>query len=191
MILQDFISQSCAAMSGDGLGRDNELIDYNEAYYRVNTTYNASVIGAQEISIEKLRSFLEQIDMYNERNDLIGTDAEVTSLRIWKGVSHFNEDHKNVDDIVICPVRKDGDDAHAHAEQLPIDPAEVSLGELKMLSSGRPCPNLCGTRKYFFLEDPNRDGFPMSVENPYKNVEFKDVTHEGYGDDFNANTLIR
>lgn len=192
MILQEFINASCAAMDNQALvDRDNKLIDYNEAYYRVSTIYNANVIGAQEISIAKLRSYLDQIDAYNQRNELVGSDGEITTIRLWKAVSHYNEQHKNVDDVVICPVRKDGDDAHAHNENLEIDPENPALGKLQMLSSGRPCPNLCGTRKYFFQEDPNGDGFPLQSENPYRSALFTDVTQEGFSASFNYDTLIR
>jgi len=192
MLLQEFINKSCAALENKELsGRDNQLVDYNEAFYRVNTIYNANVVGAQEISIDKLRNFLDQIDTYNQQNDLNGTDAEVISLRLWKAVSHFDTQYKNVDDVVICPVRKDGDDAHAHAERLPIDPNNAGAGDLQMLSSGRPCPNLCGTRKYFFLEDSNNDGFPPQSGNRYRNVKFADVTKESFVANFDEDTLIR
>jgi len=190
MRLQNFIEASCNAMKTKEVGRDNEIIGYNEAYYRVKTIYNANNIGAQEISIDKLRNYLDQIDAYNENNNL-NSEAKITSLRLWKAVSHFNDNHKNIDDVVICPVRKDGDDAHAHQENLPIDPQRAELGKLEMLSSGRPCPNLCGTRKYFFLHDPDRNGFPPASGNQYRDVSFIDVTSEDFIGNFGENELIR
>ena len=44
-ILQDFRNAACSAMSASELGRDNQMIDYTEAYYRVSMIYDANVIG--------------------------------------------------------------------------------------------------------------------------------------------------
>lgn len=192
-IVENLLNKACKALTPESgqPGRDNEFIDYEEAFYRVNTIQGANYLGAQEVSVDMLREFIRRIDDYNENHSASGKEFEITSVRIWKAVSHFDNTHRNVDDLVICPVRRDGNDAHAYSEDLWIHREDSTKGKLQMLSSGRPCPNLCGDgRKYFFKEDAVPIGFPDPHRNPYENVQFADVRIENETD-FNENTLIR
>lgn len=154
------------------LTRTNEFIGYKEAYYRVNTVFNQYKVGAYQFDLEKLRTFIEKIDNYNQSNQL-SDDEKITSIRGWKAVSSFDQDFPCVDDLVLVPVRNDGDDAHAYSESIVIDPLRPTLGNLEMLSSARPCPNMCGTHKYFHIEDalPTGNFPPNPINNPYRNCK--------------------
>lgn len=187
MTLQDFIDKTCQSTLHNS-PRKPKFIDYKEAFYRVSTVYNQKVVGAHQFSLDILKEYIEEIDLYN--NSLAeGDPKKITSIRAWKAVSKYDEDHSCVDDLLLVPVRLDGDDAHAHSESVP----KYSKDGTKMLMLGslRPCPNLCGTSgKFFHTSDPAGDGFPDASENPYKDCVFSPKEEKRIDTEIDVNDFI-
>lgn len=186
MSLPNLINQFCQELDNIGAAsRIPQFIAYNEAYYRVKKRYVHNDIGGFLFSLDIIREFIDEIDSYNAAlpvNDI----REITSIRAWKAVSDFDQAHKCLDDLLLVPVRSDGDDSHAHNETIPTYSKDPT--KMLMLGSLRPCPNLCGQKKYFFLHDPSGDGFPNPNNSPYKNCQFP--ARQEIGDDFNEFSFI-
>jgi hypothetical protein len=169
MILQDFIDKACQSTLKNS-PRQPEFIGYKEAFYRVNTVYDQKVVGAHQFSLDILKEYIQEIDLYN--NSFAEDDPKrITSIRAWKAVSDYDKNNNCVIDLLLVPVRLDGDDAHAHSESAPKYSKDNS--KMLMLGSLRPCPNLCGSPgKFFHTSDPAGDGFPEASKNPYRDCSF-------------------
>lgn len=117
---------------------------------------NADVSGFY-FTLKILETFIARINEYN--TNVTETSEEIAGIRIWQAKSYAHDSHILIEDVVITPTKADGSDIHAYeaGEILtgPKAPGQVNK-PLLILSSSRPCPNLCGVPgpKFFHLYRP-------------------------------------
>jgi hypothetical protein len=113
---------------------------FNEVAPTVGGDVTTSIVSGQVIGLNRLRTFMESIEKYNDAN----TANPVVAVRIYSASSDRKRRYpKKVKDVVLEPVLGNGEDLHglfprsSATEQATVDD-QMILGE------AMPCPNLCG-----------------------------------------------
>ena len=109
------------------------------------TGFKKSKVDGHQFDLSVIQDFLRDIVVYNQGqtgNNVIG------SLRIYYGKSKRGSLQKADRDLVIVPVKVDGQDlynVYNKETHTFLDPGVVT--------NSNPCPNVCEDKKYIFCED--------------------------------------
>ena len=108
-----------------------------------------TTIRGFHFTLDELKAFIADLEAYNEGKPM---PDKVAGIRIWKAKSALNIDSEpkgDGDDVLLTPTLSNETDIHATKAG---DGCVDSKGNLLILSSARPCPNLCGPGgpKFFY-----------------------------------------
>jgi hypothetical protein len=146
--LKDLLcNQATRLKKGEFISRAEALRRYNA---RNSQTWNNVDISGFYFALEHLQNLLDTIREHNEQNQ--GTNCEVKGIRIWEAKTMValqngqgQMEQGLIDDLLLVPVVADFSDFHCYMEGNDLKPNKPPVADtLLILSSSRPCPNLCG-----------------------------------------------
>jgi hypothetical protein len=148
-------NQTTRLKTGEFIPRAEALKRYNA---RNSATWNNVDISGFYFELKHLQNLLDSIKEHNVQH--MGTSCEIKGIRIWEAktmVSLRNDlgdiEQGLIDDLLLVPVVADFSDFHCYQEGEDLKPTKPPVpNSLLILSSSRPCPNLCGGggAKFFY-----------------------------------------